>query len=403
MGSWSATKASYRFFDNPSVTYNNLIAPHWKQCKKKSIAYDTVLCIQDTSDISYTHRTTIEGMSQLGNGHGQGFLLHSTLAVVPGPLPQIIGLLHQEIFYRKSAPRNESKEDRYNRARESDVWINSLRAVGNPPSETNYIDVMDRGADIYRVIKESICQRHNFIIRAAYNRKIENEKKKLFDFIRDATSLGTAHLAVKKRQHQTKRLALLTVASKKVTLLSPLPSQNETPIECTVVYAKEKIPPEGQEPVEWVILTSLEGATFEEACKIIDLYAMRWIIEEYHKCLKTGCKLEQRQLKNTERIERLTGFIAVTAVRLLQMREQMKNSQVNLAKEFVPELMLKIIAKRNSNDADSMTLKQFWIEVAKIGGFLARKHDRDPGWITIWRGWNDLQKMYEGACLLNCG
>jgi hypothetical protein len=177
MGSWSATKASYRFFDNPTINYNDIIMPHWKHSREISTAYDTVLCIQDTSDISFTHRAVIKGMSQLGNGQGQGFLLHSTLAVVPGPQPQIIGLLHQEIFYRRPAPKNESKEKRYNRARESDVWINSLRAVGKPSSGTNFIDVMDRGADIYRVIKESICQGHNFIIRAAYNRKIENEKK----------------------------------------------------------------------------------------------------------------------------------------------------------------------------------------------------------------------------------
>lgn len=403
MVTWSATKASYRFLDNPSVTYNDLITPHWKHSKDVTASYDTVLCIQDTSDISFTGHAAIEGMSQLGNGQGQGFLLHSTLAVIPNHQPLIIGLLHQEIYYRKQTPRYETQKDKYNREKESDVWINSLRAVGNPPSGTNYIDVMDRGADIFRVIKESISQGHNYIIRAAYNRKLENETKNLFDLIRDVTPMGTVHLAVKKRSTQKKRLALLTVASKKVTLLPPYPSTHEAPIACTVIYAKERRPPEGQEPIEWIILTSLDGTKFEESCKIIDLYAMRWVIEEYHKCLKTGCKLEQRQFKNSERIERLTGFLAVAAICLLHMREQMRTGQLTLAKEYIPHLMLEIVSKKSSIYAASMTLKQFWIEVAKMGGFLARKNDNDPGWITIWRGWNDLQKMCEGATIMNCG
>ncbi|MFH1052842.1 MAG: IS4 family transposase [Candidatus Woesearchaeota archaeon] len=131
-------------------------------------------------------------------------------------------------------------------------------------------------------------------------------------------------------------------------------------------------------------------------------HAMRWIIEEYHKCLKTGCRFEQRQLKNNRRIERLMGFLAVVALRLLQLREQMKNGQY-IARSYVPDLALEVLAKKISLDPESITLRQFWIEVAKIGGFLARKSDGDPGWITIWRGWNDLQKMCEGASIMSCG
>ncbi len=402
MGNWVATKSSYRFLDNPSVTYTDLILPHWKYTQNISSDYESVLCIQDTSDISFTHHAAIEGLSKLGNGHGQGFLLHSTLAVVPQARPFILGLLHQEIYYRKPKPRNETKKERYARKRESDLWINSLQAVGNPPSKTHYIDVMDRGADIYNVIKESIIQGHGFIIRAAYNRKLLSEQKKLVDLIRDTNPIGTIRLAVKKNPQQKKRLAKLKVAIKKVTILPPYPVQDKTPIVCAVVYAGEKKPPKGQEPIEWVLLTSLDVSTLRDGCKVIDWYAMRWIIEEYHKCLKTGCKFEQRQLKNNARLERLMGFLAVVAIRLLQLKEQMKNGQL-LAKCYVPDLPLEVLSKKISMDTETITLRQFWIEVAKMGGFLARKSDGDPGWITIWRGWNDLQKMCEGASLMSCG
>ncbi len=130
---------------------------------------------------------------------------------------------------------------------------------------------------------------------------------------------------------------------------------------------------------------------------------MRWIIEEYHKCLKTGCRLEERQLKNTQRIERLMGFLNVVALKLLQIREQVKSDQQQLARDHIDTLTLQMLQEKISKDTFSMTLRDFWIEVAKMGGFLARNSDGDPGWITIWRGWNELQKLCEGARLIRCG
>lgn len=402
MGDWAATKASYRFFDNSSITYLDLILPHWKHTKDTSADYSTVLCIQDTSDISFTHHEDIDGLSQLGNGHGQGFLLHSTLAVAPQARPLVLGLLYQEIYYRKPKPNNETKKERYARERESDLWINSLKAIGTPLSTTRYVDVMDRGADIYRVIQESISHCHDFIIRAAYNRKLMNERKKLFGLIRDTNSIGTVRLAVRKSSQQKRRSAKLKVTSKKIAILPPYPEKDHSTVSCTVVYVVEKRQPKGQEPIEWVLLTSLDASTLQEACKVIDWYAMRWIIEEYHKCLKTGCRFEQRQLRNNERLERLMGFLAVVALHLLQLKEQMRNGQY-LARSYVPDLHLELLAKRISQDPETVTLRKFWIEVAKIGGFLARKSDGDPGWITIWRGWSDLEKMCEGASIMSCG
>lgn len=402
MGNWADTKSSYRFLDNDSVTYIDLISPHWNSTRANLATHETVLCIQDTSDVSFTHHAAIEGLSQLGNGKGQGFLLHSTLAVIPKPLPLILGLLYQEIYYRKAKPKGETKKDRYSRKRESDLWINSLKAAANPPSGTRYVDVMDRGGDIYTVMKTSLHYKHDFIIRASYNRRVEGEKEKMFDLMRNIKSLGTLSLAVRKGPKQKKRLAKLKVASKKVTIQPPYPMQNQAAIECTVVYVREKKPPMGQEPIEWILLTSIGVSGLQDAATVIDWYAMRWIIEEYHKCLKTGCRLEERQLRNSKRIERLMGFLAVVALRLLQLKEQMKKEH-NLAKNYVPALPLEILSRKISQDAESITLRQFWIEVAKLGGFLARKSDGDPGWITIWRGWNDLQKMCEGVSIMSYG
>lgn len=403
MGSWAFTKACYRFLDNSSVNYGSLILPHFRETRTTTEQHETVLCIHDTSDINFGMSSQIDGFSQVGKGLSKGFLLHSSLAVVSSPSPKVLGLLNQEIYYRKEKPKNESKKSRYCREKESDLWINALRAIGAPQGSTKYIDIMDRGADIYRVMEESILLRHDFIIRAAYNRNLFTEEKKLFDLVRDAVPQGTAGLLVRKSQQHKKRIAKLKVASKEIVIRPPYPFQNNPPLKCIMVYAKERRPPKNEDPIEWFILSSLDGSSFEKSCRIIDMYAMRWIIEEYHKCLKTGCRLEERQLKNSERIERLMGFLSIVALRLLQIKEQVKSDKRQLARDHIDSLTLQLLEKRNSRDTTSMTLRDFWIEVAKIGGFLARKSDGDPGWITIWRGWNELQKLCEGARLMRCG
>lgn len=378
MGDWASTKACYRFLDNPSVKYSSLISPYFSETKKVVMGYDTVLCIHDTSEINYGVSSEIDGLSQVGKGLSKGFLLHTSLAIVPSPFPKVLGLLHQEIHYRKPKPNKETKKLRYSRERESDLWNNALNAIGSSTTSTKYVDIMDRGADIYRVMEDSLSLSHDFIIRAAYNRKIVSEKKKLFELIKDTKPLGTVRLLIRKSSQHKKRIAKLKVASKEIVIQPSYPFQNKRPLKCRVIYAREVKPQKKEGPVEWVILTSLKANSFRENCKVLDLYAIRWIVEEYHKCLKTGCRLEERQLKDNKRIERLMDFLSVVALRLLQIKEQVKSGQHLFSKDYIDGVTLEVLERKTLKDTDSMTLKDFWIEVAKIGGFLGRKNDGDP-------------------------
>lgn len=403
MENWASTKSCYRFLDNPSVSYAALTSPHFIEAKTSSSQFNQVLCIHDTSEVNFGLGSQIEGLSRVGMGLSKGFLLHTSLGIVVSPFPKVIGLLSQEIYYRQPEPKNETKKSRYNRARESDLWINALRRIGASPNSTKYVDIMDRGADIFRVIEEVISLGHEFIIRAAYNRNLVGEEQKLFDLIRETSPLGTAKLVIRRSEKRKKRLAKIKVACKKITIKPSYPFQNKLSVTCAVVYAKERNPPVNEEPIEWVVLTSLNASSLEECCKVLDKYAIRWIIEEYHKCLKTGCKLEFTQLKNAERIERLLGFLSIAALKLLQIKEYVKETEKAPAKEYIDTLTLEILAKKMSKDQTTITLKEFWLEVAKMGGFLARKSDGYPGWITIWRGWMELQHICEGAKLARCG
>ena len=154
-----------------------------------------------------------------------------------------------------------------------------------------------------------------------------------------------------------------------------------------LVHAVEVNPPAGVEPIEWILFTSMPVESFADAWRIISYYEKRWLIEEWHKALKTGCRVECRQLKCKESLERITGLLSVVAVRLLQLKSEARTNPERPARQIVPWHWIKMLIaarKRMKNvTATTMTVGQFYRELAKLGGFLGRKSDGEPGWITI--------------------
>ena len=174
------------------------------------------------------------------------------------------------------------------------------------------------------------------------------------------------------------------------------------PITMWVVYAVEVDAPQDVEPVEWILLTSLLVEKFEDAWLVLGYYEKRWLVEEWHKALKTGCRVEHRQLKTKERLERITGLLSVVSVRLLQLKSAARTNPTRPAREVVPRrwiAMLQAARRRTRRTSRStcMTIGEFYRELAKLGGFLGRKCDGQPGWITIWRGWQKLYLLVRGA------
>jgi len=148
--------------------------------------------------------------------------------------------------------------------------------------------------------------------------------------------------------------------------------------------------------LEWILLTTIEPALYSAVVQV-DWYACRWLIEEYHKCLKTGCGIEARQLETAEALMRLAGFLGILAVRLLQLRTFSRSHPEHPVQPLIPEAMLELLGVRLGLFAIPATLGEFWRSVARLGGFLARKSDGQPGWQTLWRGWLRLQDFCWGA------
>ena len=175
--------------------------------------------------------------------------------------------------------------------------------------------------------------------------------------------------------------------------------KSEPPLSVWVVRVWEVEPPEGAEALEWVLTTSVAVETPEAALERVAWYRLRWLVEDYHQCLKTGCQVEHRDFEDAARITRLMGFLAIIAVRLLQLRQAARLTPEASALEVVEPLLVQLLAARLKLDGPSLTLRAFWRGVAQLGGFVGRRRDGEPGWKTLWRGWLYLDTLAQGVRL----
>jgi hypothetical protein len=403
--SWADLKAAYRFVDNPAVTFDAIATPHWTATR--AATPPRALLLDDTTEIDFGAARQVRGLGPVGSGTGRGFLVHSAL-MVAADTEAIVGLAGQILFHRQPAPKGESRAQRRQRDRESEVWRQLIERVGPPPAGVQWVHVMDRGSDDFEVYCRALRQRVDWVGRVkSLNRRVRDDagqERPLRDVLAAQPASGGYTLALRARPGMAARRAKLLVSYAPVTLLVPrqpaasLKGLAPRPIGLWVVWVREVDPPAGVEPIDWVLYTSLPVTGLEEALRIIGYYEKRWLIEEWHKALKTGCQVKARQLETSARLEALTGLLSVVAVRLLQLKAVARTEPDRPASEVVPpryEAMLRGVRKGAGTLAWSVG--RFYRELAKLGGFLGRKGDGEPGWITIWRGWEKLHLMLRGA------
>jgi len=408
-GGWSATKAGYRLFDREVVTLEALQTPHWQTTRQEAGTRAVVLMIQDTSELDYTYHWDTEGLGPIGDGKGRGFLLHSTLAVDPEGAGEVLGLAHQMVFCREPQPqkKTETRTERSQRKRESHVWPTSVRAVGASETASRWVLVADRGADTFETLEACEETETDFLIRVAQSRraalghKVDQPGGQLLDLARSVPVSTVKKLAIRARPKRKPRVAEISVSFSPVTIFAPwLSDRKGKPVRCWMVRAWEQHTPPNEEPIEWILLTSVAVKSQKMALTMTDWYSMRWLVEEYHKCLKTGCSVEKRQLQKADRLKGCIGMLAVVAVRLLQLKLLAKAHPDRPAIRCAPRRHVEILAAYRGRSPRGWTVYEFWRDVAKLGGFLGRKSDGEPGWQTIWRGWQQLDLMTLGARLV---
>lgn len=401
---WKDLKAVYRLLDEPEVTFEALMQPHWQQTRACLQAEAVVLLVQDTTEIDLSTHAMMSGLGQIGNAKGRGFLLQTVLAVVP-ETQAVLGCLAQKPFVRIPAPPQEQRYQRRHREqRETDIWMQMVEQIGTPACAGLLVHVGDRGADMLPFFRQCLATQTHFVVRAAQNRRVQAEEHTidhLLDQVRAWPSQGQRPFEVPASHGRQARQATLQISFGVATLLPPWndPRGSNKPLPVWVVRVWELDAPEGEEALEWILLTSLETATCEHAWQRVGWYRCRWVVEEYHQCLKTGCQIEERNVHTAERLIRLLGMFSPIAVRLLQLRDMARRAPELTAVSAVEPAAVAIIAASLNLSPEQVTLAVFWQEVARLGGHLARRRDGPPGWKTLWKGWLHLQIMLEGVHL----
>jgi hypothetical protein len=423
-GDWPAVKAYYRFIDHPdeeAVNMAHILEPHRKRTIQRMKAQRTVLCIQDGSDLDYTSLAECEGLGVIGTNQtgarSRGLHLHATFAVAPNGLP--LGVLRAQCV----APQLKSPDDKrlsYNipiEEKETFCWIEGLRdtvEVAAQMPQTRLINVCDREGDFFELFDEQRRNRSvDLLVRANHNRVVTDEPFKLFDAVRQAALHTKVQVHVprqsarpklskkKARPKRPSRDAELEVRYHRIQLCPAKYHSDKDPIDIWVIHAVESAPPEGTEAVEWFLLTTIDMTSAEDAVRCLRWYCLRWRIEDWHRVLKTGCRIEQVAHNTAERIRRAIAINLVIAWRIMLMTLLGRETPDLPPEVLFSDIELQVLrayAKKKRLTPPS-TLSETVRLVGRIGGHLGRKHDPPPGHQLMWHGYQQLQLMCEGFAL----
>lgn len=328
-GSIAKSKAAYRFFDNKRVNMKELLKSHIETTAQRIKDSDIVLAVQDTTILNYTAHPATEELGPINTkkDKAMGLIMHDTLAFSLDGTP--LGLLDAQCWARdldKSGKNKKCKELPIEE-KESIKWLKSYRAVSEVQKlcpDTMLVSVGDREADIYELFYEAALDNDGpkLLVRADKCRRRKVEEEYLWDKMRSEPVSGFCDVFVPRKGSSASRTAKLKIRFSQITLTPPK-GKKLPPIELYAVYAYEiDYPSETKEPLEWMLLTTVEVLNFNDAKQRLKWYARRWGIEVYHRTLKSGCRIEDRRLDNAEDIETCLAIDMVVAWRIFFLTMQ---------------------------------------------------------------------------------
>lgn len=400
----------YRMFNNPKVTHAAILDAHRASCLERLAGHSgKVLLLHDTTVLDYSG-LDVEGLGQVGDGHGKGLYAHNSLAVIPATR-QVVGLMHQTLHRRADVPRGETKARRCQRAdRESRLWKDAVASLPPLPPGVAVTDISDRGSDISEYIAYELAMGRRFVLRSQHNRTLAADAMapgiaKLHDRLRALEPMDTFTVRAPAEEGGW-REATMGLAWDPVQVVPPRQPRGEhgrEPMALWGVIAREIGPPEGAGPVEWVLLTNRPILRAVEAREAVEDYACRWMVEDYHKAMKTGCGIEELQMTTLHGLGNAAALLSVLAVHVLRLRCNARDESIRRQPARLHEDELKVqLAARDSKHPDwrAMTVWEFYIAVARMGGYMLNPHKRPPGWLVLWRGYIRLEDMCQGVRLM---
>ena len=400
-GNRAAVKAAYRFFEHPHVTMQQILKPHYEATFQRAGQHATVLAVQDTTALDYRGLEQTEGLGPTGTSgqEGLGLWLHSTLLFNLQGTP--LGLIDAQCWARDAAQmgKRHRRKELPIAEKESIKWIRSFeaaQALQQATPQSVVVSVADRESDVFELFDRArhtpgVAQPH-LLIRANWNRALEAEEQGLWDKVGGLSCAGEMDLAVPRRGSQAQRVARMEIRFCAVKLRPPARLGKLAPVDLFAIEAREVGGPEGITALQWRLLTTLPVENFEQAVEKLKWYAMRWGIEVFHRTLKSGCKIEERQLGYADRIEACLAIDVVVAWRIFHLCKLGRETPDVPCTVYFEEEEWKalVVYVTRVHPEKPPTLREATRMTASLGGFLGRKGDGEPGTQTLWLG---LQKL----------
>lgn len=418
-GGAAETAAAYRFFDNDKTDPAKVLQPHRQATLERVRSQAVVIAAQDTTELDLTRKEEKVG-GPLNDMNRWGIYLHPVLVMTPERVP--LGVVEARMWSRDPAELALSSKERKRQRRlkpfeekESYRWLQGYETacqIAEAAPNTMVISVADSEGDIYECFMagaEGLGRRAEWIVRGYQDRELLEDKRNLLALLACQKSLGTMKIHVSKREPSTgdgrkrrqpreSRQAVVSVRSVRTLLQPPDRTGRKLPaVYVNVVLIREEKPPAGEEPIEWLLLTSLPIATFAQACAVAGYYCCRWEIEVYFRVLKSGCLIEKLQFQEEDRLQVCLAMYLIVAWRVLYIlmlgRECPERSCAAVLSEAEWKAVY-VIATGKPAPTKPPRLAELIPLIAGLGGYLGRKQDGPPGPKTMWIG---LQRMRDFA------
>lgn len=414
--------AFYDFVEHDWLTYESILEPHYEATRRRAQVAGTVCVIHDTTEYSFVLRdenlrTHLARMS----AQRQGFLGHLSMATIPGHPGCPIGMAHVQPFVHQSQLVDEPSRQFWQRIggvmdSERERWIRGVeRAEQRLEGVDKVIHLLDAEGDAFEILAPLVTGGHDFVCRLGQDRRVEHDAPEihLIDELMDAQPIvGTRRIwlserkpqkpsyKTKKHKPRSARFAELSMRSARVTIRRPdkLKARQHLPesIELNVVELLEDHPPNGEQPVRWLLATSEPIDEVSDIEKVAELYEQRWLIEEFNKSTKTGCSFGKRQLESAETLLNALALTLPVALDLLVLRHLSREAPETPSEAVVTKRQLAILMAVVAEQqwSEQPTVAEATRAIARLGGHIA--HNGPPGWIVLGRGYQQLLTLEKG-------
>jgi len=409
-GDSAKTKAAYRFFDHKEHTMEKILFSHHEATIGRMRKEKVVLAVQDTTVLNYKHPDT-KGLGPIGSSKegSIGLFVHDTMCFTAEGTP--LGLVDVQCWARdrKDFGKKHRRHDLAIEEKESYKWLRSFHATKQAQKQcpdTVVVSVGDREADIYELFRLAVDNSGGpkLLVRAEQKRLLTDGQGHLWDHLRRQPLATKLEIHIPRRGKRSAHNVKLEVRYAEVTLKPPVKKPKLGEVKIWAVLAEEGDCPEGVKPTSWMLLTTCEVSDVDAAIERLKWYSTRWSIEVYHRTLKSGCNIEQRQLGHANRIEACLAIDMVVAWRIYHLTKLGREVPNLPCTVFFEEDEWKALVAYKTRDPiiqqEAPSLREMMRMVASLGGFLGRKCDGEPGTKSLWIGLqrlDDITNMWRIA------